>query len=213
MATLKDPFDRQTVSWLLGETISVPVRVREDGRVEFYYGGALPKTEDGTIGMLQVPKRSITDHEMIRRLKEDRIELFLEPRSIVMFAINGKDTPEKLKKYLRHARTVGINVPNVVHVVQVELGESPLNLRISGANRARLQPVECWIPALKTNAKSLNHAYRLVSEQFEPKRISHTGNVFEVGYFEREEDWISLEYHRDSMKDRYDIWRNIRSNS
>ena len=213
MAELKYPFDRRTVSWLLGETISVPVRVREDGRVEFYYGGNLPKMQEGTIGILQVPKDSFTDYEGVDGHQDDRLEQFLEPKSVVMFAINGKDTPEKLKKYLRHARTVGINVPNVVHVVEVELGASPLNLRISGANRARLQPVECWIPALKTNAKSLNHAYRLVSEQFEPTRISHTGNVFEVGFCKPRNAWISLESHRVSIENWYGFWRKFRWDS
>ena len=28
-------------------------------------------------------------------------------------------------------------------------------------------------------AVSLNHAYRLISEKFEPNRISHAGNVFQ----------------------------------
>jgi hypothetical protein len=35
------------------------------------------------------------------------------------------------------------------------------------------------IPALEKSAESLNHAFTLISEVFETKRRSHSGNVFE----------------------------------
>lgn len=210
MATLKDPFDRRTVSWLLGETISVPVRVREDGRVEFYYGGNLPKMQEGTIGILQVPKDSFTDYEGVDGHQDDRLEQFLEPKSVVMFSVNGSDTPDELRKYLIMGNDLGIHIP---YLVEIKLGDSPLNLRIHGTNRASLARVQCQIPALNADAKSLNHAYRLVSEQFEPTRISHTGNVFEVGFCKQRNEWISLESHRVSIENRYGFWRKFRWNS
>ena len=69
-----------------------------------------------------------------------------------------------------------------------------LKLRLRGAKPATLEDATCWIPSRPEEAKSLNHAYRLVSEKFEPQRLSHSGNVFKVGYyFELSHTWTSLD--------------------
>lgn len=205
MAKLKQPFDRRSMSWLHGGMVRIPVRVNDNGRIELRHGGALPNMRDGTIGSLEIPIHSITDKETIGRLRRNHVQQFLEPRSVVMFTVDGKQTPPKLERHLRKGETIGIDIP---YIVPVEIGESPLRLRIRGGNRARLVPVSCWIPALKANAKSLNHAYRLISEHFEPKRISHTGNVFELGYIEKEGEWIPLEDHRTAIEAEYDVFRD-----
>src|SRR5208337_2134709 len=45
-----------------------------------------------------------------------------------------------------------------------------------------LESCRCVIPALKLEATSINHAFTLISEAYETKRLSHTGNVFERAY-------------------------------
>lgn len=206
MAELKQPFDWRTRSWLQGGIVRIPVRVNDNGRVELRHGRPLPKMRDGTIGILEVPHYAITDNELFDRLQEKRVEPFLEPESVVMFAIDGDHTPKDIRNHLILGESFGINVP---HLVNVELKESPLNLLLRGTSRARLGSVTCWIPALDIEAKSLNHAYRLISERFEPERISHTGNVFELGYYEDEEKgWMPLEYRRAYLEDKYDIFPN-----
>ena len=207
MAEPKQPFDRRMMSWIHGGLARIPVRVRDDGTLELRQGGPLPKIQDGAIGTLEVPEYSITDDELVDRIQQKIVREFIPSGSEVMFAINGDHTPDKFKQHLLEGKNFGISTP---HLVMIEL-QAPLNLRMRGTNRGKLSPVNCWIPALNTNAKSLNHAYRLVSEKFEPKRISHAGNVFEIGYLEKEERWISLEDHRCSIEFEFGVFRDASS--
>ena len=53
-----------------------------------------------------------------------------------------------------------------------------------GTKRATLGDCNCGIPALSREAISLNHAYSLISEVFEPHRKGHGGNVFKKVFYE-----------------------------
>ena len=178
--------------WPLPEqekTIRIPVRICTDGQIEYFYGGALPKMTGETIGDLVVPERSITDQKEVCRLQQERVVPFLDSGSVVMLAVDGTNTPAKLKQHLRDAIGLGMTKS---HAVELTINEIPLRLRLRGTKPATLESVPCWIPSLEMKAKSLNHAYRLVSEQFEPARISHSGNIFQIGYFNSGDRWISL---------------------
>lgn len=207
MAEPKRSSDRRAMSWMRVGMARIPVKVSDDGTVELRQGGPLPSMQDGTIGTLEVPEYSITDDELVDRLRENVVKEFLPSESTVAFAINGDHTPDRLKKHLIEGKDIGINTP---YLVFIKL-QAPLNLRMRGTSRGKLTPVNCRIPALDINATSLNHAYRLVSEEFEPKRISHAGNVFDLGYLEQEGRWISLEDHRSSIEDEYGAFRDMSS--
>jgi hypothetical protein len=73
-----------------------------------------------------------------------------------------------------------------------------LSIRLRGSQPARLELVDCEIPTLQKRAKSLNEAYRIISEQFEPERRSHSGNVFELALAKSQDGWRRLEVLRDS---------------
>ena len=60
--------------------------------------------------------------------------------------------------------------------------ESPLNLQVRGDQESSLASCSCTIPSLGQHAQSLNHAFTLVSEAYETKRRSHSGNVFQRVY-------------------------------
>ena len=189
MTRPKQPLSGQ---WLLSEqekTIRIPVRIRTDGQIEYFYGGALPKMRHGAIGDLVIPERSISDQREVNRLQQSHVVPFLDSGSVVMLTVDGTNTPAELKQHLKEAITPGMKKS---HAVELTLNKIPLRLRIRGTKPARLESVPCWIPSLQIEAKSLNHAYRLVSERFEPSRISHSGNVFELGYFISGDTWISL---------------------
>ena len=51
------------------------------------------------------------------------------------------------------------------------------------------------ISIIGKEARSLNHAYSLISTKHEPRRLSHTGNVFkEITYLDVKKDkWLPLE--------------------
>ena len=191
--------------WPLPEqekTIRIPVRIRTDGQIEYFYGGALPEMRDETIGDLVVPERSITDQREVYRLQQERVVPFLDSGSIVMLAVDGTNTPAELKQHLKEAIAVGMKKS---HAVELTINEIPLRLRLRGTKPANLESVPCWIPSLKMKAKSLNHAYRLVSERFEPRRISHSGNIFQIGYFKSGDTWISLGDLRDATVAQFEM--------
>jgi hypothetical protein len=77
--------------------------------------------------------------------------------------------------------------------VEVKL-VADLWLLVRGDQEARLSTSPCTIPSLKREAKSLNHAFTLISEAYETKRRSHSGNVFERAYAQDEfGKWQSLD--------------------
>jgi hypothetical protein len=81
----------------------------------------------------------------------------------------------------------------------------PLALAAPDARRARLESARCWIPALEREAASVNEAYSLLSQHFEPDRRSHTANVFHSVYFVskgdgKPETWLPLEVLRARME-------------
>ena len=184
------------------KTIRIPVRIRTNGEVEYFYGGALPAMSDGTIGDLVVPEWSITGQKDVFRLQQEHVVPFLPARSVVMLAVDGTNTPAELKKHLKNAAILGMKKS---HAVALTIGENPLRLRLKGTKPATLESVTCWIPSLRMKATSLNHAYRLVSERFEPRRISHSGNVFELGYFKPSTTWISLGDRRSALAESFEM--------
>jgi hypothetical protein len=50
--------------------------------------------------------------------------------------------------------------------------------------RSRLEDCPGTIPAISLEARSVNHAYSLISEAYEGWRRSHTGNVFREVFFQ-----------------------------
>ena len=54
----------------------------------------------------------------------------------------------------------------------------PLLISVDGSERAKLNDCSCGIFLLDKEATSVNHAFTLLSEEFETDRMSHTGNVF-----------------------------------
>ena len=189
MTRLKQPLCGQRLLSEQEKTIRIPVRIRTNGKIEYFYGGKLPEMLDGTIGDLVAPEWAITDQREVYRLQHERVVPFLPAESIVMFAVDGNNTPAELKQHLKDGALLGTKKS---HAVELSLEENPLRLRLRGTKPGTLESVACSIPSLQMKAKSLNHAYRLVSQRFEPRRISHSGNVFELGYFKLKDTWISL---------------------
>jgi len=64
-----------------------------------------------------------------------------------------------------------------------------------GYNLPRLEICRCEIPSIGKEARSLNHAYSLISTKHEPRRLHHTGNVFKkITYLDIKKDkWLPLE--------------------
>lgn len=61
--------------------------------------------------------------------------------------------------------------------------EEPLKLDPGKRKFGQLQDVRCTIPALSMAARSVNHAYKLIRDHFEPGDRSSTGSVYLQVYY------------------------------
>lgn len=93
--------------------------------------------------------------------------------------------PQELMKHAFNPREHGESVAGPVDGMLIPFFiRMPLKMELrGGAKPARLEPCPCDIVTLKKEAFSVNHAYTLLSEVYEPRRMSHTGNVFTKIYY------------------------------
>ena len=162
------------------------------GEFYYFYGGRLPIPPDGTMCDLIVPAYAIKDKDFLEKLEAGHVEELLPVGAHIFTAISSRQLASDLSKSTFSAEQLaqrfggsiakdvyGSLIANNLDSLFVEvILEEPLMLELRGTKHGRLRRVRCVIPELNEKASSLNHAYRLISEHFEPDRISHAGNVF-----------------------------------
>ena len=175
------------------KTLTIPVKVVK-GEFHYFYGGQLPSLAEGTICDLIVPVWAFDDKDFLAKLEALQVEELLPKGARIFTAISSAGVPIHFRNLAftskelaqnfggRLAEEVGWKLSSKHRdslFVEVVL-EEPLRLELRGVMHGRLMRVRCVIPHLENKeAVSLNHAYRLISEKFEPNRISHAGNVFQ----------------------------------
>ena len=160
------------------KTVSIPVRIH-NGHVLLFYGDMPPGLAEGTVGELVVPEHAVTDPVLLTAVTRALNKDLLPADSVVFFRLymEWRDVPPHLQQGCSRLQDAG-NDLNGVFVACV-LKDS-LQLEIHGSKKPRLRDAACHIPSLSADAKSLNHAYALVSTTYQPHRASHTGNVFDL---------------------------------
>lgn len=183
----------------LDKTVRIPVRI-VNGKVKYFYGGDLPDIKNISIGELIIPNYAVKDQRYLELAQmESTIELF--PRkSSLMIGVNKNKVPDALNKYV-HIENTHTLIEEVF--VEVELWE-PLYLQLRGSKKSVLCDVDCFIPSLKKEAKSLNNAYTIISTSFEPHRRSHTGNIFDKCYYLVGKEWYPLENLRQKHESEFE---------
>jgi hypothetical protein len=142
-------------------------------------GSQLPALLRESVVDLILAPESILDATVRARFLEEMAVMILERDSGVFFGVSPT--------MIDNMKAVGLTSPNDLQViseywfVEGKL-DAPLMLQVRGDQEARLSPCSCTIPSLNRTADSLNHAFTLISEAFETKRRSHSGNVFERVY-------------------------------
>lgn len=157
--------------------LRIGVRVTEQG-FELLDGSALPKLRTGAVAEVFISADAIQEGPAKNALLQERRVVLLEKGEVVLLGMS-RTMIENNRAGLIPASEV--RLPGEYGYVEVELRE-PLFLRMRGDQEARLDDCHCWIPALKVEASSVNHAFTLASQAFETGRRSHSGNVFERGY-------------------------------
>lgn len=133
----------------------------------------------------------VEDEAVRADLMRQKSTPFLKEEAIVLIGVSPSMIEGHSPKGLIAAHAVPILSPYLF--VEVKLN-ADLWLQVRGDQEARLSNIACTIPSLNREAKSLNHAFMLISEAFETKRRSHSGNVFERAYAQDERgSWKSLD--------------------
>lgn len=170
-------------------TVSIPVRIVE-GRLEYFYGGDMPKLRPGTIADLVVQAEALIDPADDVWLSHRHRLPLLAPETKLMIRISSEAVPARLKTHVQRVELPNRGPSACVPVILIE----PLEFCWRGNKRGALMECGVGIPALPDQeAASLNHAYRLVSEAFEPHRRSHAGNVFSEVYYNVKDAWLPLD--------------------
>lgn len=218
------------------DPIRIPVKL-VDGQWEYFYGGGLP-VKNGTVGDLVVDKSSIEDKKFLANFKLISKHKILQTGTTLLVALTVKhlqDIDQKLKDHLLPVGSKGPALGDAYYSTTRSGDTRFVEISIGGptASQKRHDPkekggvwlhVEGLIPKGVSSstiqlpgdvwdrpADSLNHAFTLLSERYEPWRKSHTGNIYDrMLYQESNGKWYPLNDLRDAAiaKDEHQFLRS-----
>lgn len=193
-----------------------------DGVWECTFGGEIP-VMPGTPGELVLDRSSIADKSFLKRMEaKSRCKVLDEgTKLLVWFSIKEREgISEAAVKHLipysdlkheiatqffletwthLHFIEVYLDAPNEKQAKRLETDTGGLWLLIQGMEATGLASTTIRLPesVSKEPVRSLNHAFTKLSEVYEPRRISHTGNVYSrILYKARNGKWYPLELLR-----------------
>ena len=175
-----------------GNQNTLRLGVRFDGSsLVLLDGSALPRLRTGAFAELLLDAGVIADAAARARFTHDDLVQLLEKDTPVFLGVSPNVIEDpKQDGLIRNPQGMGLQTEYWLVEVRLDQG---LCIRIRGDQEARLEKCRCFIPALNEKASSVNHAFTIVSEAYERKRLSHTGNVFERAYARLSPDgWKSL---------------------
>ena len=154
-------------------------------------GRPLPALAKGSVAEIVLAPECIENETVRANLTDQKSTPFLKEGAVVLVGVSPTMIESSAAEGLIPANAVPIL--SAYLFVEVKL-DADLWLLVRGDQEARLSTALCTIPSLNTKAKSLNHAFMLISEAFETKRRSHSGNVFERAYAQDQlGNWQSLD--------------------
>jgi hypothetical protein len=184
---------------------------------------------DGARCELIVSEHEISDPELLEALRVKKAFKILDRGTKLLAMLSGsrsEQVPSELRKWLlpddfayrhlgmwferwdrrsfnRNFVEIEIGPADERQMKFPELESGGLWLQVQGWRAVGLESSQIILPDCVPGgfATSLNHAYTLLSEVFEPWRISHTGNVYEqVLYQEGNGKWYPLYFLRDEKE-------------
>ena len=154
-------------------------------------GRPLPALTKGSVAEIVLAPECIEDENIRANLTNQKSAPFLREGTVVLVGVSPTMIESSSAKGLIPAHVAPIL--STYLFVEVKL-DSDLWLLVRGDQEARLSTSPCTISWLKKEAKSLNHAFTLISKAYETKRRSHSGNVFERAYAQDKlGNWQSLD--------------------
>lgn len=218
------------------DPVRIPVKL-VDGQWEYFYGGSLP-VKDGSVGDLVVDRSRIEDKKFLASLKCASKHKILEIGTTLLVALTVKhplDIGPELVQYLQPVGSGGPDLGNAYYwttrsgdtrFVQISVGgptavqrqldpeeKGGVWLHVEGLVPKGVSSSTILLPSGVGNgaAESLNHAFTLLSERYEPWRKSHTGNIYDrMLYRESNGKWYPLNDLRNTalVKDEHQFLRS-----
>lgn len=204
------------------QTVTVPIR-RVGDRWECFYGGDVP-VEDDALGELTIRTAQITDEHFLKRITQTTDVRILEEGAPLLVALSDRstaakppwpavsreDVPPGTTRFERiiigppRAKRLG-NPPTVAPASdsQAHRDRGGLWLRLKGLSRSELMCSTVLMPdgLEESSARSLNHAFTLLSRAYETHRISNTGNVYRHCFYqETDQCWYPLDDLRTGVR-------------
>jgi hypothetical protein len=189
--------------------VTVPVK-RVGERWEFFYGGDVP-VRDGTVGQLTLSAIQIADESFRQRISQALKVKILDEATELLVALSDRDAsgragawphphpsnvPPGTTRFERVSLGPVKQRPGVQTLADSESNRGGLWLKLKGLERCELQASTVQMPqGFETPvARSLNHAFTLLSQAYEKHRISNTGNVYtRVFYQDHNKCWYPLD--------------------
>ncbi len=177
--------------------VTIPAWVDENGALRFFYGGPLPALAPGATVDLSVPEQSVESSFHLSLLTEQTADTLLPVGAILAAEIRFRHASERDAVADRYAPESVLTTRHSTDAREAAVFiilEEDLRFDLSLGKPAGLTDCRCRIPALPAAARSVNHAYTLISQHFEPHRRSHTGNVFEkvLAWNPKAQNWRRL---------------------
>lgn len=208
-ATMSDNF----FDPLWTEKVTVPVK-RVGDTWEFFYGGDVP-VKEGTLGVLTFSLERIADEKFRERVTTEKTFKVLDEGAALLVALSDrskqggqigpwpKPYPLAVPPGTTRWETVVIGPPREKSAKRPEPGQQELLpergglwLKLKGLEKCELLTSTVLMPKgfQEPTAISLNHAFTLLSREYEKHRISNTGNVYtRVFYQDRDQCWYPLD--------------------
>jgi hypothetical protein len=165
------------------KTIRLPVRFIEGRFINQITGVAITEIKHETPCEIIVNANKITDDDLLIVLGNETDVDLVKEGTVLLAQVGRKDIPSNMRQFA--VSPDGMSSKYDAEYVEIELRE-PLVMKFRGSKQPQLKDCECYIRSIDQIAKSINHAYSLISTAFEPKRRSHTGNVFQKVFYSYE---------------------------
>jgi len=225
------------------KTIRIPVKL-VDGNWEYFYGASLP-VKNGAVADLLVDESAVIDKDFLKVLKRKSKHKIIEEGVKLLVALTIKDKPEldpELKKHLKKRSSSGIKLGSSFYYklrsddtqfVEISIGaltdkqkqdnpkeDGGIWLELQGMQPKSITTSSIKLPdgVFDDEIISLNHAFTLLSEKYEPWRKSHTGNIYDrFLYQETNGTWYPIEVLRNTeiIKEEHQLikeqWKRIAS--
>jgi hypothetical protein len=189
--------------------LSIPVK-RVGGHWEFFYGGDV-RVHDGAVATLVVPESAIVDEKFSQRIKQQAVVRVLNEGAPLLVAlsdrtagaipaelssrINHEDLPSETTRLIKiHLAAPKTNAP-ARRLLGQDFMRGGLWLNVKGLDKTEIisSPIRMPEGCKENTAISLNHAFTMLSEQYETHRLSHTGNVYNRVFYQEENGyWYPL---------------------